>query len=146
MKWFDDPYCFTMPKRRFQLQMELYAQHLPTGSNLMCLSIKVNTIKLYVRQCVSFFMLFNRWEVNPLMVPGTNTSFRELKGLYDELQCWESIPDQSEPFTVEMLNAMHDGTLATMIMCRCLLAAAIGLAAACISGIAARSLPGLQLQ
>jgi hypothetical protein len=110
MKWFDDPYCLEMPTRRFQIQMALYAQHLATGSNLMCLSIKVNTIKLYVRQCVSFFMLFNRWEANPLMDPGTNTHFKELKGLYAELQRWESIPDRREPFTVEMLNAMHDGT------------------------------------
>lgn len=111
MKWFDDPYCLTMPMRRFQIQMALYAQHLATGSNLMCLSIKLNTIKLYVRQCVSFFWLFNRWDTNPLMDPGTTTYFRELKGLYDELQRWESIPDRREPFTVEMLAAMHDGTM-----------------------------------
>ena len=110
MKWFDDPYCLQMPTRRFQIQMALYAQHLATGSTLMCLAIKVNTIKLYVRQCVSFFMLFNRWETNPLMVPGTTTYFKELKGLYDELQRWEALPNRREPFTVEMLNAMHEGT------------------------------------
>ena len=110
MKWFDDPYCLDMSTRRFQIQMALYAQHLATGSTLMCRSIKVNTIKLYVRQCVSFFMLFNRWETNPLMVPGTNTHFKELKGLYDELQRWETVPNRREPFTVEMLTAMHDGT------------------------------------
>jgi hypothetical protein len=110
MKWTDDLYCMHMSKRRFQIQMALYAQHLATGSNLMCMSIKLNTIKLYVRQCVSFFSLLNQWETNPLIISGTNTFFKELKGLYDELQRWESIPDRREPFTVEMLNAMHDGT------------------------------------
>jgi hypothetical protein len=30
--------------------------------------------------------------------------------LYDELQRWEALPNRREPFTVEMLNAMHDGT------------------------------------
>jgi hypothetical protein len=90
--------------------MALYAQHLATGSSLMCLSIKVNTIKLYVRQCVSFFMLINQWDVNPLFIAGSTTHFKELKGLYDELQRWEAMPERREPFTVEMLNAMHDGT------------------------------------
>lgn len=110
MSWFDDPYCLTMDTRRYQLQMALYAQHLATGSTLMCQSIRLNTIKLYVRQVNGFFMLFNRWETNPLMVPGTTTFFRELKGVYDEVSRWESLPDRREPFTVEMLNAMHDGT------------------------------------
>ena len=65
MKWFDDPYCLTMSVRRFMLQMAMYAQHLATGSTLSSKCIKVDTIRVYLRQVIGFIMRFGRWKRNP---------------------------------------------------------------------------------
>jgi hypothetical protein len=97
--------------------MVLHAQHLAIGSNLLCLPIKVNKITLNVRQSVS---CFGQPSVMSLALTGTSKN--------STLQRWESIPDRREPSTVEMLNAMHDGTFGHQDH---LHAAAIGLAAVC---------------
>lgn len=107
MKWTDDLYCQRMDNRRFMLQMAMYCQHLATGSSLLCRTIKVGTIKAYLRNVISFFMRFGRWRRNPCYGPTTDTYFGELKSTLAELTRWEKQPKRREPFTVEMLESMY---------------------------------------
>ena len=54
-----------------------------------CRILRLNAIKLYIRNFVTCFMMLNRWETNPLMVTGTTSYFKELHGLYGDLQWWK---------------------------------------------------------
>lgn len=107
LKWFDDPYCLSMDPRRFMLQMSMYAQHLATGSTLLCRSIKVGTVKVYLRQVIGFFMRFGRWKRNPCFAPTSDSYYGELKSVLAELTRWEKVPNRREPFTLDMLASMY---------------------------------------
>jgi hypothetical protein len=47
-----------MDRRRGNMQFAMYAHHLAAGNTLFCRSIKVATIKKYMKDVASFFSLF----------------------------------------------------------------------------------------
>jgi hypothetical protein len=109
MKWFDDPLCVKMPRRRAVLQLAMYAQHLATGNSLLMKQLKVATVKQYVRAAASLFA------VGTIDATLDRRDYRKdeqgdskfsplLQAIYDELERWEKQPNRREPFTIEMLE------------------------------------------
>jgi hypothetical protein len=91
------------------LQLAMYAQHLGTGSSLLCRTIKADTIKRYVNAAASLHSLFG-----PHPYDYRKDSARDnqvsptISRVYDEQKRWEDVPDRREPFTLEMLDTMSD--------------------------------------
>ena len=98
-----------MPSRRGLLQLSLYAQHLGTGSTIMCRTIKVDTIKKYILSVAQFLSLFGDHPRDFRKECQTSTTVAvELTKVYAELARWEKVPNRREPFTLEMLMDMHE--------------------------------------
>ena len=126
MKW-DDDYTLENAKntRRGLLQLAMYAMHVGTGSTLHCRTIKVATIKQYVRAASTFLTLFGvatsdyrKDQHSDAKISITITS------VYNELLRWESVPNRREPFTIEMLMNLKSLIASTSTEDDSLLAAA----------------------
>ena len=88
--------------------LALYAQHLASGNSLLSRSIKCDTIKSYVRQCSQFLMLFAETAYDFRHTSASDkTTHPYLQGIYDEVSRLEKIEDLREPFTTDMLKALH---------------------------------------
>jgi hypothetical protein len=109
MKWDTD---FTEmdlhPPRRGLLQLAMFAQHLGTGSNLLCRTIRTDTIKRYVNVAASLHSLFgsHHRDYRKDSEMDTNIS-RTLSAVYVEQKRWEDVPNRREPYTLEMLDTMR---------------------------------------
>ena len=112
MRWDDD---LTLEKstdtRRGLLQLAMYAMHVGTGQTLLCKTIKVATVKQYVRAAATFLALFgdNTRDYRKNYATDTNIS-STLTSVYNELARWESVPNRREPFTLEMLLHLRSDT------------------------------------
>ena len=105
MRWDDD---FTLEKstdtRRGLLQLAMYAMHVGTGQTLLCKTIKVATVKQYVRAAATFLALFGENTRDYRKNSATNTAISStLTSVYNELARWESVPNRRELYTREML-------------------------------------------
>jgi hypothetical protein len=58
MKWDTDLAEMYPDPQRGLLQLAMYTQHLGTGSNLQCRTIRTDTIKKYIAVAASFHALF----------------------------------------------------------------------------------------
>jgi hypothetical protein len=89
------------------LQLARYAQHLGTGSTLVCGTIKSDTIEKYVIDAASFRALIGPHPRDFRKDNAVDTKVsRTLSAVYDEQKRWEDIPNRREPYTLEMLEAM----------------------------------------
>jgi hypothetical protein len=132
MKWDAD---FTEmhrhPPRLGLLQLAMCAQHLETGSNLLCRTIRTHTIKRYVNVAASFHSLFGSYFHNYRKDRAMDAKIsRTLSALYDEQERWKDVPNRRQPYTLEMLDTMTNdfaasgrgpNTLATALVdwCAC---------------------------
>jgi hypothetical protein len=106
MRWDDD---YTLEKspdpRRGLLQLAMYAMHVGTGQTLLCKTIKVATVKQYVRAAATFLALFGEHTRDYRKNFATDTAISStLTSVYNELARWESVPNRREPYTLEMLS------------------------------------------
>ena len=106
MKWDDD---ITLENsgdaRRGLLQLAMYARHVGTGQTLLCKTIKVATVKQYVRAAATFLALFGDTTRDYRKNYATDTAISStLNSVYNELARWENVPDRREPYTLEMLS------------------------------------------
>ena len=105
MKWDDDLVLEkSADTRRGLLQLAMYAMHVGTGQTLHCKTIKVATVKQYVRAAATFLALFGDTSRDYRKNYATDTAISStLTSVYNELARWESVPDRREPYTLEML-------------------------------------------
>ena len=105
MKWDDDLTLeHSVDTRRGLLQLAMYAMHVGTGQTLHCKTIKVATVKQYVRAAATFLALFGDKTRDYRKNYATDTAISStLVSVYNELARWESVPDRREPYTLEML-------------------------------------------
>ena len=95
LNWDDDYTSETMPSHRSLIQLALlYAQHLGTGSTIMCRTIKVDTIKKYILSVSQFLLsLFGDHPRDYRKECPTSTTMAvELTKVYAELARWEKSP------------------------------------------------------
>ena len=78
-----------------------YAMYLLTGQTLLAKSIKVATVKLYVKAVVDYFTTKDQF--NPTLTT-KGEHLVKLEDLYKEGICWEKMPNRSEPLTPEMVQ------------------------------------------
>jgi hypothetical protein len=109
MRWDTDLAAMQLDPRRGLLQLAMYAQHLGTGSNLLCRTIRTDTIKKYVTVAASLHALFGAHPRDFRKDSPTDTKVSPtLSAVYNEQKRWEDVPNRREPFTLEMLDAMKD--------------------------------------
>ena len=109
MKWHDDLVMESIPLRQQQLQLAMYAQHLFTGNSLLHKSIRLDTIKGYVRAASSFTMLFGKNKTDPRFDrPGDSSFCDVLTKTFNAMKKFEQMPRKREPFTPEMLDFAID--------------------------------------
>ena len=65
------------------------------------MSIKVGTVKLYLKATTKLFLEHNQWD--PTIVR-TGSTAPVLQAVYHEAQRWEAMPNRQEPVTMEMTN------------------------------------------
>jgi hypothetical protein len=108
MKWDTDLAEMYRHPRRGLLQLAMYAQHLGTGSNLVCRTIRTDTIKKYVTVAASFHALFGPHPRDFRKDIATDTKVSTtLSAVYVEQKRWEDVPNRREPYTLEMLDTMQ---------------------------------------
>ena len=115
MKW-DDDYTLedTTDTRRGLLQLAMYAMHVGTGNSLFCRTIKVATVKQYVRAAATFLALFGeRPRDFRKEFPTDTRDARIINSVYDELARWEKQPKRREPYTTEMLGDLANTVSST---------------------------------
>ena len=78
-----------------------YAMYLLTGQTLLVKSIKVATVKLYVKAVVDYFT--SKDQFNPTLTT-KGEQLVKLEDLYKEGIRWEKMPNRSEPLTPEMVQ------------------------------------------
>ena len=115
MRWDDD---ITLEKttdtRRGLLQLAMYAMHVGTGQTLLCKTIKVATVKQYVRAAATLLALFGDTTRDYRKNYATDTAISStLSSVFNELARWESVPNRREPFTLEMLMCLKQETQTT---------------------------------
>jgi hypothetical protein len=126
MKWDDDITLeHSVDTRRGLLQLAMYAMHVGTGQTLLCKTIKVATVKQYVRAAATFLTLFGDKTRDYRKNYATDTALSStLVSVYNELARWESVPDRREPYTLEMLT-YHKQSVERTAACQDSLAAAM---------------------
>jgi len=99
----DDPLLEDVCQQRRVWQLALYAAHLATGSNIMCISMKAGTITAYIKDVASFLAPYS--PVDPRFRVSTDRGLApEIKAIIDEVKRWEGQPDRREPYTPQMLR------------------------------------------
>jgi hypothetical protein len=107
MRWDTDLAQMYLEPRRGLLQLAMYAQHLGTGSTLLCRSIRSATIKGYITAAASFHALFGPHPRDFRKDNAVDAKISTtLSAVYDELKRWEDVPNRREPYTLEMLDDM----------------------------------------
>ena len=81
--------------------MATYATFLLAGHTLLCMSIEVDTAKLYLKAITKNLLDNNEWD--PAIVR-TGESAPVLKALFDEDKRWGSMRNHQEPVTIEMIE------------------------------------------
>ena len=108
MKWDDDVTLERSPRRRGVLQLAMYAEHLSTGSTLMCHAIQIDTLKAYIRGVSTFLGLFGSVSQDYRTDNHNDTKWsRHLQAVYDEHQRWANVPNRREAYTLEMLQCQR---------------------------------------
>ncbi len=70
---------------------------------MVCRTLKLTTIKQYVRDVACFLSLFTASRTDYRYTDSHSRSLAPaLKGVFDEIQKYESLPDKREPYTFEM--------------------------------------------
>jgi hypothetical protein len=104
----DDLTLASIPRKRGVLQIAMYAEHLSTGSTLMCHQIHIDTLKAYIRNVASFFGLFGSVSRDFRKDNDIDTRWsRHLQGVFDEHSRWADMPDRREAYTLEMLASQE---------------------------------------
>ena len=85
--------------------MVAYATFLLTGQNLMVKSIKVSTVKLYLKAVSDYF--YDNKQFNPTL-DEIGAQPRRLRAVYHEALRWEQMPNRSEALTVDMVTYLYD--------------------------------------
>ena len=107
----DDDYTLetSADTRRGLLQLAMYAMHVGSGSTLLCKTIKVATVKLYVRAAATFLSLFGEHSRDYRKDYVTDAHLSPtLTSVFDELQRWEKVANRREPYTLEMLDDLKN--------------------------------------
>ena len=84
-----------------------YALYLLTGQTLLAKSIKVATVKLYLKAVVDYFGEHRQF--NPTLDEKGN-KLQVLESLYHEGSRWEKMPNRAEPLTPEMVKFLVDNS------------------------------------
>ena len=110
MNW-DDDYTLenSNDTRRGMLQLAMYAMHVGTGNSLFCKTIKVATVKQYVRAAATFLGLFgDKTRDYRKELPTDTKTAPILNSVFVELGRWEVVENRREPFTLEMLHDIQE--------------------------------------
>ena len=83
--------------------MASYATFLLLGHTLLCMSIKVGTVKLYLKATTKLFLEHNQWD--PTIVR-TGSTAPVLQAVYHEAQRWEAMPNYQDPVTMGTTNQL----------------------------------------
>ena len=79
----------------------MYALHLQSGHSIQCRTLKVATIKEYVRAIASFWALFSG--VDFRKDSPHDKSFGHILGpVFKDMERFETVPDRREPYTPAM--------------------------------------------
>jgi hypothetical protein len=88
---------------RANIQLAVCAVHLATGNAVLCRAIKAGTIETHLRNITKFCGRAN--PRNPRKSDQTAEPVcKQMQSVVKEVKRWEDIPNQREPFTIEMLT------------------------------------------
>jgi hypothetical protein len=112
MKWTDDLTGTQLPRRRLTLQLALYAMHLGNGGTLLCCTIKAGTIAKYLQAVVNFLQRLHPEQIDPRRVHDADKQLAPpIKAVLTELECWETVPNRREPYTLQMQATLQTWTV-----------------------------------
>jgi hypothetical protein len=104
---YDDLLLERVPLERCNYTIALYATHLASGSTLLCKFVKSGTIAGYLRDVARFLANFKARD--PRRTDATQTTNAAcISGVLAEVKRWELVPNQCEPFTVDMYMWLID--------------------------------------
>ena len=95
----NNPLLLDISQEDKNLIMAAYVTFLLTGHTLLCMAIKVDTAKLYLKAVTKLFLDNNQWD--PAIVR-TGDSAPVFNALFHGAKRWESMPSRQEPVTIEM--------------------------------------------
>jgi hypothetical protein len=107
MKLHDDLLLERVPLERCNDTLALYTAHLASGRTLLCKSVKRGTIAGYIRDVARFLATFTAQD--PRRTDATQTTNAAcISGVLAEVRCWELVPNQRDPLTVDMYMWLLD--------------------------------------
>jgi hypothetical protein len=108
MKWDTDLAEMHLHPRGGLLQLAMYAQHLGTGSSLICRTIRSDTTKRYVYVAAPFHALLGPHPCDFRKDNAADTKVSKiLSAVCNEQKRWENAPSRREPFNLERLDDMR---------------------------------------
>ena len=85
--------------------MTAYVIYLLSGKNILCLTLKVGTVKRYIAAVAKLFT--DQDVLNPTINKhGAESEY--LTGVFKEAQRWESIPNRAEAMSLDMVQSLLD--------------------------------------
>ena len=81
-----------------------YAAYLLSGATILAISIRVGTVKLYLKAVADYF--HDHRKFNPTL-DETGAQPELLRSLYHEASRWEKMPNRAEPLTPDIVEFFH---------------------------------------
>ena len=95
----ENPLLVDVSQKNRNIIMAACATFLLTVHIFLCMCIKVNTVKLYLKAVTIIFLNENEWYHAIIRTRGLALVF---KALFHEARFWEFMPNCQEPVTIEM--------------------------------------------
>ena len=83
--------------------MAFYATHLATGATILAITIKVATIKYYIKAVNELFLSYKKPNY---LLNDSGKQAKKITDLLKEAERWEKVPNCKEPVTPEMVDYM----------------------------------------
>ena len=96
----NNPYLTGYSQHTKNLIMAAYAIYLLSGKNILCLTLKVGTVKRYIAAVAKLFT--DQDVLNPT-INKHGAELEYLTGVFREAQRWEFIPNRAEAMSLDMV-------------------------------------------